>query len=204
MLILSIFLQLMLIASENRTLVIVGDSLSEGYGVNKKEAYPALLANELPDVTIKPVTESGATTASLLERVPWVLAFKPTHVMIALGGNDGLRNFPPEAVNKQLSKAITQLSKAGVAILVVGMKAPPNLGKKYGKEFEETFKKVAGKFEASYHPFLLEGVAGDPKLNQGDGIHPNSKGHEEISRRMLPVVKKFLAKKANSPKKVKK
>ena len=172
-----------------KTLYIVGDSITEGYGVEKERAFPALLEKSLGSGwKIINSGISGSTSASAPNRINWVLKAKPDAVMIALGGNDGLRGLPPEALEKSLSLAIEAAQKAGAKVFLAGMLAPPNMGESYSKKFKAVYPRIAKKYKIPLFPFLLEGVAGDQTLNLNDGIHPNEKGHVVIANN----IKKFI------------
>ena len=184
---LKIFLLLLFSANapsaEVPTLHIIGDSITEGYGVEKEKAFPALVEKSL-NGRGKIVNSgiSGSTSASASNRVNWVLKAKPDAILIALGGNDGLRGLPPEALEKSLSSAIESAQGAGVKVFLAGMFAPPNMGKAYTNQFKSIYPRVAKKYKIPLFPFILEGVAGNPKLNLADRIHPNEQGHEIIAK----------------------
>jgi acyl-CoA thioesterase-1 len=177
-----------------KTIYIVGDSITEGYGVEKEKAFPALLEKSLGSGwKIVNSGISGSTSASAPGRINWVIKAKPNAAMIALGGNDGLRGLPPEALEKSLSQAIEAAQAAGVKVLLAGMLAPPNMGENYTKKFKVVYPRLAKKYKIPLFPFLLEGVAGNPELNLNDGIHPNEKGHVIIAEN----IKKFIESNGN-------
>lgn len=171
--------------SQEKVLVIVGDSLTEGYGIKKENAYPHLLEAKLKAAgknwKIVNSGVSGSTSASGPGRVDWALKSKPDALMLALGGNDGLRGLKPESMEKNLRKAIASAKAAGVKVYLAGMQMPPNYGSEYAKNFAATFPKVATAEKVDLVPFLLEGVAGDEKLNLADRIHPNEAGHKVMA-----------------------
>ena len=177
---------------KTQTLVIIGDSLTEGYGVKNEESFPYLLQlkvkSENKNWTIVNQGVTGSTSASAVSRVKWVLKKPPQIVILALGANDGLRGTSPQATESSLDQAIVLLKNAGVKVILGGMQMPPNYTGKYGKEFAEVFPKLAKKHHIKLIPFLLEGVGGVPELNLKDGIHPNAKGHAIISE----MVYKFI------------
>lgn len=196
-LILALFLSLSVYAQDKtKAFVIIGDSLTEGYGVSKENAYPALLEQKLKkeNKNWKVVNSgvSGSTTASALSRVKWTLKSNPDLVMIALGANDGLRGLQVSTSRKHLEDALEELKKANVPAVIAGMQMPPNFGKAYADEFKSMFSSLAKKYNATFVPFLLEGVAGDPKLNQTDGIHPNEEGHKIIADYVYKHIKDIL------------
>ena len=168
--------------SKEKVLVIVGDSLTEGYGIKKENAYPHLLEAKLKAAgknwKIINSGVSGSTSASGPGRVDWALKSKPDALMLALGGNDGLRGLKPESMEKNLRKAVASAKAAGVKVYLAGMQMPPNYGNEYAKNFAATFPKVAAAEKVDLVPFLLEGVAGEEKLNLADRIHPNEAGHK--------------------------
>ncbi|WP_419896326.1 arylesterase [Roseomonas sp. USHLN139] len=178
---------------------MLGDSITAGYGLAKPEALPAQLEAALKaaglNVTVIEAGVSGDTTAGGKSRLEWALADQPQAVVVALGGNDGLRGLPPAESYANLADILARLQARGLPTLLAGMLAPPNLGADYGREFSETFRKLAAEHpEAVFYPFLLDGVAGDPALNQADRIHPNPAGVQEVARRMLPAMRALLSK----------
>jgi acyl-CoA thioesterase-1 len=121
-----------------------------------------------------------------------MLADRPSHVIVELGGNDALRALPPEQLENNLDAIVARLKAEGIAVLLAGMRAPPNLGRTYGAAFEAVFPEVAARHDVPLYPFFLDGVAGNPDLNQPDGIHPTAAGIEIIVERMLPTVTAWL------------
>lgn len=182
--------------AKEKHLVIIGDSLTEGYGVSREAAYPALLENKIREV--KPGWKvinsgvSGSTSASAVGRVKWILKQKPHLVLLALGANDGLRGQSVMNLAKNLSEAIQLLKDNQVKVILVGMKMPPNYGEKYRKEFDAVFPRVAKAKKVKLIPFLLEGVAGKRELNQADGIHPNAEGHKVMSKLIFKSIRDEL------------
>ena len=180
-------------------LVILGDSLTAGYGVTKPESYPKILEEELkkisPQHQVIAAGISGSTTASGLYRIKEILKKSdslPTHVLIALGGNDALRGLPPQQVRYNLENMIQILHKKGISPMLAGMKAPPNQGKDYTQEFDRIYPELSKKFNIPLLPFLLDGVAGQKDLNQSDQIHPNKQGHKVIAMLVLNFLKPHL------------
>ncbi len=179
------------------TVVIIGDSLTEGYGVIREKAYPALLEkklNALGPKKFKIVNAgvSGSTTASGPGRVKWQLKAKPNWIIVALGSNDGLRGTAPETTEKNLTEMIQAIQKEKIPLILVGMQMPPNYGPGFTKKFFNVFPDLAKKYKIPLVPFMLEGVAGDPALNQPDGIHPNEKGHVIIAQTFFDSLKGVL------------
>lgn len=183
-------------ADGKKTLVIVGDSLTEGYGVAKESAYPFLLEQQLgKDHLAWKVINSGiggSTSASAPGRVKWVLKSKPQIVVLFLGGNDALRGIPPNETQKNLEQAVQLLQEAQVKVILVEMQAPPNYGAEYTKKFKDAFIKVKKDKKIESIAFPLGRVAGRKDLNQADGIHPNEKGHAMIAEDIYKAIKGYL------------
>ena len=177
-------------------LAILGDSLTAGYGLKPEQAFPVRLEAALRaqgrNVTVLNHGVSGDTTAGGLERADWMLADKPDIVLIDLGANDALRALDPATAERNLDALIAKLKAAGVGVWLAGMLAPRNFGPEYGRQFDALYKRLASKYDVPLYPFFLDGVARDPALNQGDGIHPNPKGVDLIVERILPFVTKNL------------
>ena len=179
-----------------QTIVALGDSLTEGYGIAMEKAYPALLEKKLKaarkDVKVINAGSSGSTSASAESRLLWQLKSKPDILILALGANDGLRGLPPKSTYENLAKAIELAQKNKLKVILTGMMMPQNYGDDYRKKYSATFTDLAQKYKVTIMPFLLEGVAMKKELNLADGIHPNEKGHEVIAERLLPIVQKEL------------
>ena len=176
--------------------LMLGDSLTAGYGLPAAESLPSqlesLLKNQGLDVLILNGGVSGDTTAGGLARLDWALADNPAYVLLALGANDALRGLSPDKAHENLDVIITRLKAKKVKVMILGMLAPLNLGRDYRESFDAIFPKLAAKHDVPLYPFLLDGVALEPKLNQRDGIHPNADGVKIIVRRLAPLVKQFL------------
>lgn len=179
-----------------KTLVVIGDSLTEGYGVARDNSFVALLekkiAAEGKNWKIVNAGVSGATSASGPSRIKWQLKAKPDLVILALGANDALRGLKPEQTEKNLADSIELAQKEKVNLVLAGMMAPPNYGKEYGDKFSAVFDRLEKKYKVPRIPFLLKDVAGEAKLNQADGIHPNEKGHEVMAKNMYEAIKGML------------
>jgi acyl-CoA thioesterase-1 len=180
-------------------LMMRGDSITAGYGLARGQALPARLEAALRArgraVRVIDAGVSGDTTAGGRARLDWALAENPHAVIVALGGNDGLRALEPRASRANLAAILDALAAKNLPTMLTGMLAPPNLGAEYGREFASSFSDLARERPGVvFYPFLLEGVAGDLSLNQPDGIHPNVAGVEELVRRMLPHVDSLLGK----------
>jgi len=177
-------------------IAILGDSLTAGYGVKPAEAIPtrlqAALKAEGRNVEILNHGVSGDTSAGGLDRIDWMLADKPDIVMVELGGNDALRAIDPVTTERNLDAIVAKLKDANVTVWLVGMLAPRNLGPQYAQSFDGIYKSIADKHGLPLYPFILEGVAQNPALNQADGIHPNPKGVDVLVKNLLPFVNRNL------------
>ncbi len=183
-------------SAETLRLMAFGDSLTHGYGLPPGETFPeqlelALRAEGL-DVSVINAGNSGDTTAGGRARLDWALADNPDAVILELGANDGLRGLDPAATYDNLDAIIARFVDEGLAVLIAGMLAPPNLGREYGVEFNAAYPRLAEKYNLALYPFFLDGVALQPELNQPDGIHPNAQGVAEIVRRIKPHVIKLI------------
>jgi len=177
-------------------IAVLGDSLTAAYGLDVADGFPARLEQALRaegyDCAVLDAGASGDTSAGGLARLDWMLADQPSHVIVELGGNDGLRGLPPEQMEQNLDAILTRLEDEGVPVLLTGMLAPPNLGRDYGAAFEAVFPRLAQEHAVPLYPFFLDGVAGDALLNQGDGVHPTAEGIAIIVERILPTVTDWL------------
>jgi acyl-CoA thioesterase-1 len=179
--------------------VFLGDSVTAGLGLLSEDAYPAVIGRKFAEegyanVEIVNAGVSGDTTASALRRVNDVLESDTKILVVALGGNDALRGLSTQQTAENLGKILQAAQDAGVRVLFVGMEAPPNLGEDYQQNFRAAFIRVARDYHANanYMPFLLEGVAGNPALNQADGIHPNNDGAKVIAENMYPKLRTMV------------
>lgn len=183
-------------APESPKIVALGDSLTAGLGLDMEEAYPAILQDRLDEAgypyEVVNAGVSGDTTAGGLSRADWVLSGDVRVLILALGGNDGLRGLPPDEMKRNLAATIETAQERGVAVLLAGMEAPPNMGEAYTSAFRRVFRDLAEEYDVVFLPFLLEGVAGEPSLNQGDGIHPNVKGARRIADAIWPLLRPML------------
>lgn len=175
-----------------KTLILFGDSLMAGYGLDHEDGFaPKLQAalNEAGnDVQVVNSSVSGDTTAAGLARLDWALVEKPDAVLLELGANDALRGMEPSQTRENLAAIIEKLRGMDVDVLLAGMMAPPNMGKAYGEEFNSIYQDLASRYQVDLYPFFLEGVAADPDLNQDDGMHPNAAGVDVVVKRILPDV----------------
>ena len=179
-------------------IVALGDSLTAGLGLQRDETYLArlqeILRAEGYDVEVVNASVSGDTTAGGLRRLEWALEGDVRILIVALGGNDGLRGLPVGQMKENLREIVTRAQQKGVAVLLAGMEAPPNFGSLYTDQFREVFHELAREYEVGFVPFLLEGVAGNADLNQADGIHPTAEGARTIAAHMWPVLQSILDK----------
>lgn len=178
--------------------VVFGDSLTAGLGLDKSAAWPALLEamaqEKYPDCKITNAGVSGDTSAGGLRRLGWSLRSSFDIFILELGANDGLRGLSLEETRKNLQSIIdkVKVKYPDVVFIIAGMKLPPNLGQDYVTGFEAIFKEIASANDAILIPFLLEGVAGVPALNQADGIHPTEEGHRLIAKNVWPHLEAAL------------
>ena len=177
-------------------LVILGDSLTAGYGVAAGEAFPsrleAALRAEGVDCAVIDAGVSGDTSAGGAARVEWVLADRPTHLLVELGGNDALRALPVEQLRANLERIIKTAQAHKVEVMLAGMMAPPNLGRDYGEAFKAVYADLARSLDVPLYPFFLDGAVLQPGLMQPDGIHPNARGVESIVARTAPLIAAWL------------
>ena len=177
-------------------IVVLGDSLTEGFGVAKEEAYPHLLEKELQrkghSVKVINAGISGSTSASAPSRLRWYIKAHPDIVILALGGNDGLRGLSVKHMKKNLSKTIELAQSEKILILLAGMQIPQNYGTEYTESFRNVFHELAKQYQPQMIPFLLKEVGGVSSLNQADGIHPNTEGHQIIVRTVVEYLEPLL------------
>lgn len=185
-----------LAAEKPARLLMLGDSLTAGYGLPAEEGLVAqldqALAAEGADVTLLDAGVSGDTTAGGRARVAWSLADKPTHAVVALGANDALRGLPPEAAKENLKAILDAFKDAGIPVLLAGMLAPRNWGEEYAEAFNAIYPDLQAETGVMLYPFFLEGVALDPTLNQPDGIHPNAEGVAVMAEGLTPYILRLL------------
>lgn len=173
--------------------VILGDSISAGLGVEPEQAFPFLVQDMLKQkgfafVNITNGSISGSTMAGATSRLKWYLKTKPDILVLALGANDGLRGLSTDLMTQNLEKAIILAKKNGIKVILAGMKIPPNYGAEYAKAFESSFVSLAQKHDLPFIPFILKDVAGKSFLNQADGIHPNPEGHKIIASTVFDII----------------
>jgi acyl-CoA thioesterase-1 len=185
-------------APKTQTILFFGDSLTAGYGLSPEEAFPALTEKQLikdgKKVKVVNAGLSGETSAGGLSRLDWVLKQPVEVFVLELGANDGLRGLPLDQTRKNLQSIIDKVKAKypQTKIVLAGMMVPPNLGKEYTDQFQKMFPDLAKKNNATLIPFLLNGVAGDDKLNQADGIHPNIEGHKIVANTVTKIIEPLL------------
>lgn len=179
-----------------KKILILGDSLTEGYGVAKESAFPyqleLLLNKQKIRASVIAAGSSGSTSASAVSRLNWHLKSKPDILVLALGGNDGLRGVKAEATESNLRAAVQIAKKNNIIVYLAGMKLPINYGETYRKQFEDSFKKVVKSENLKEIPFLLEGAGGIKSLTLSDGIHPNEAGHKIIAQTLATYLEREL------------
>jgi acyl-CoA thioesterase-1 len=179
-------------------IIVLGDSLAAGFGLQQDQSFPAQLEKALKakghDVTIANAGVSGDTAANGLDRFDWAVTPEASAVIVELGANDALQGLPPQATKKALEEIIKHLQAKNLPVLLAGMEAPRNLGKDYVEEFSAIYRDLAQRYNVVFYPFFLEGVALNAGLMQGDGLHPNAKGVAKIVEGIMPKVEELLAK----------
>lgn len=185
-------------SSAVKNIVFFGNSLTAGYGLDLSEAYPALIQAKIDSLKLpyKVINAglSGETTAGGNSRIDWILK-QPVHVFVLeLGGNDGLRGIPLEETAKNLQQILDKVKEKypDVKLMLAGMRVPPNMGKPYSENFHKIFENLANSYKIAFLPFLLEGVGGEPELNQSDGIHPTAEGQKIVAENVWAVLKDLL------------
>jgi acyl-CoA thioesterase-1 len=179
-------------------IVAFGDSLTAGYGLPQSDSYPSLLQQRLDEsgyhYEVVNAGVSGETSAGGVRRIDRALQGDVGMVVVELGGNDGLRGLPVADMKKNLTAIVQKAKAKGAVVVLAGMEAPPQFGEEYTAQFRNVFKEVAAEQKVPLIPFFLEGVAGDPDLNQVDGIHPNTQGAKIVTdvvfRNVEPLLKK--------------
>jgi len=182
--------------SKLKTVLFIGDSLTEGYGVRREEAYPILveqiLNRKTPRVRVINAGISGSVTAGADRRLRWFLKAKPQILVLALGGNDALKGTPTKVIKGNLESAIRLAKENQIQVVVAGMQIFTNFGEQYGREFEKLYRDLAKENDVKLIPFLLEGVALEKSLNLPDGKHPNAEGHKRIAELVAKELERLL------------
>ena len=177
--------------------VVLGDSLTAGLGLEPEQAYPSLLQRRLRTqgyaYEVVNAGVSGDTSAGGVRRLDWALEGNVRVLVVALGGNDGLRGLPVDQMKKNLSEIITRGQQKGARVVLAGMEAPPNYGPAYTAAFRQAYRDLAREYTVPLVPFLLDGVAGVPALNNADGIHPNPEGARIVERTVWRALEPVLA-----------
>lgn len=177
-------------------IVALGDSLTAGLGLPESQAYPSLLQKKIDEegyaFEVVNAGVSGDTSAGGVRRLDWALEGDVRVLILALGANDGLRGLPVDEMKKNLARIIERAKARNIVVILAGMEAPPNYGLEYTASFRRAYRDLAREHDVVFLPFLLENVAGNPALNQGDGIHPNARGAEMIAEGMWKVLRPVL------------
>ena len=180
------------------TLLVLGDSLSSGFGLSPQEAFPARLEAALkvqyPGIKIINAGVSGDTAADGLARLDWALNDEVGGLIVELGANDALRGLDVAQTEAALDGIMAKAAAKKLPTLLLGMKAPPNMGPDYVARFDGLYPRLAKKYNALLYPFFLDGVAADASLNQGDGMHPNGRGVDLIVSKIKPGVEELIGK----------
>ena len=184
--------------------VVLGDSLSAGYGLNVQDAFPSKLEAALKAkghaVEMINAGVSGDTSTGGLDRFDWSVPDDADALILELGANDALRGVNPDVTRDALDQILTKLNARKIPVLLAGMKSPPNMGPDYVAKFDAIFPDLATKHNVLIYPFFLEGVAANDKLNQRDGMHPNAEGVDVIVKNILPKVEELIALAKAAPK----
>ena len=187
-------------APKKLKILILGDSLTEGLGVEKEDAFPALLDARLrkwkDGYQVVNGGSSGSTSASGVRRLKWYAKSQPDIVLLALGSNDGLRGVKVEETRKNVEAALVFCREKHWQVVLAGLKVPPNYGPEYAGAFERLYSDLAARYKAPIVGFLLDGVAGEAEMNQADGIHPNERGHQRIADNLFRFFQPLLSKPA--------
>jgi acyl-CoA thioesterase-1 len=186
-------------AKDDRPVIVAfGDSLTAGYGADAGDSYPDFLEHDLNakgfHYHIVNAGISGNTTKDGVERLDDVLALKPVLVIVAFGGNDGLRGLPIDSTRKNLDQIVSTLQHAGTKVVLGGITLPPNYGADYIRQFNETYALLARQYHVPLLPFLLQNVYGTTGSMQADGIHATAQGNQQVARNLLPLVTPLLHK----------
>lgn len=181
---------------ERPRIVALGDSLTAGYGLLESQSYPALLQARIDtegyEFEVVNAGVSGDTSAGALRRLEWALDGDVRVVIVALGGNDGLRGLSIAEMKQNLSEIVARARERNAVVILAGMEAPPNYGAEYTQAFRQAFRDVATRERVLFIPFLLDRVAGASALNQGDGIHPNEQGTRIVAETVWTVLRPLL------------
>ena len=184
-------------------IVAFGDSLTAGFGLPASASFPAKLATALKaaghSIEMTNAGVSGDTASGGLARLDWSVPDGTDAVILELGANDMLRGIDPKITRHALDEIVGRLAARGIAVLVTGMRAIPNLGRDFSRDFEVIYPEIAAKHGALFYPFFLEGIAGEARFNQGDRVHPLASGVDVIVTNILPKVEELLTRARNKP-----
>ena len=187
--------------TQAKTILFFGNSLTAGYGVDPTEAFPSLIQNKIDSLKLPYIVVnagvSGETSSGGNERIGWILRQPLDVFVLELGANDGLRGLPLDQTKKNLQAIIDKVKTKypNAKLIIAGMQIPPSMGQQYANEFREMYPELAEKNKMSFVPFLLQGVGGETRLNQKDGIHPTAEGHKIVAENVWEVLKNVLDKK---------
>jgi acyl-CoA thioesterase-1 len=185
-----------LAAERSVKIVALGDSLTAGLGLAASEAFPAKLEKALKArglaVEIANAGVSGDTASGGLARLDWAVPADTDAVIVELGANDMLRGTDPRIARRALDEIVRRLTERRIVVLLAGMRAAPNLGAEYAREFEAIYSELAAKYDVVFYPFFLDGIAAESRLNQRDGLHPTKAGVDAIVSRILPKVEELV------------
>lgn len=185
-------------AQQPKTILFFGDSITAGLGVEQEQAFPAIIQQKIDSIgleyTVINAGLSGETSAGGLRRIDWVLQRNVDIMVLELGGNDGLRGIEIISTKENLQQIIdkAKAKNPDMKIIIAGMQVPPNLGQDYAEVFQEIFPELAQENDLPLIPFILEGVGGEPELNQPDGIHPTAKGHKIVAENVWEVLSEII------------
>jgi acyl-CoA thioesterase I len=186
------------VTAKKKSIVFFGNSLTAGYGLSPSEAFPALIQNKIDSLNLpyKVINAgvSGETSSGGNSRIDWILRQPLDVFILELGANDGLRGIPIPETKKNLQSIIDKVKakNPGAILVLAGMQIPPNMGQQYATEFRNIYSELASKNKMTLIPFLLEGVGGELKLNQRDGIHPTAEGHRIVAENVWRELKNVL------------
>ncbi len=186
-------------SNANDKILLIGDSLSAGYGLEQAQAWVHLLQNKYIEqnkaITIVNTAISGQTTDNALLKIDvWLKTHQPSHVLIELGGNDGIRGFPIKLLKDHLTQLVTKSQQYGAKVALMEIQIPPNLGPRYTQMFTATYKRVTEQTGAYYMPYFMTNIAVDPSLMLNDNLHPNAKAQPIISDFMYNEINRWLSK----------
>lgn len=169
------------------TVLVLGDSLSAGYGLPAQQGWVALLDQQLPNMELLNGAISGDTSQGALNRLPALLEQQPDYLLIEIGANDGLRGYPIQRIRTNIEQMVNLAKKAQVKVILMQIRIPPNYGPKYTQQFEKMYQDIAQANDVPLWPFFMEKIAVDGSLMQNDGLHPNAQGQQRIVQLLYPL-----------------